>query len=128
MARTSVVPGLETLDVEEFSLPDRDGEAVPSEREVRDLMWRTVGLRRAQAGLERAVFDLERWMSGVTAACKVRACDPALGCVSSLVTVGWLMARAALRRTESRGSHFRTDFPSRDDLHWKRRIFDRLRA
>ena len=26
---------------------------------------------------------------------------------------------AALRREESRGGHFRTDFPQRDDLHWK---------
>jgi len=26
---------------------------------------------------------------------------------------------AALRREESRGAHFRADFPARDDLHWK---------
>jgi succinate dehydrogenase/fumarate reductase flavoprotein subunit len=29
------------------------------------------------------------------------------------------MARAALRREESRGAHFRADFPARDDLHWR---------
>ena len=28
---------------------------------------------------------------------------------------------SALAREESRGGHFRSDFPQRDDIHWKRR-------
>jgi succinate dehydrogenase/fumarate reductase flavoprotein subunit len=40
---------------------------------------------------------------------------------ASILTVGRLIARAALRREESRGGHFRADFPKRDDIHWKRR-------
>jgi L-aspartate oxidase len=44
---------------------------------------------------------------------------------SDLALVGYLIARAALRREESRGSHFRTDFPRRDDLHWKIHIAER---
>jgi succinate dehydrogenase/fumarate reductase flavoprotein subunit len=31
-----------------------------------------------------------------------------------------LMLTAALKRTESRGGHYRHDFPTRDDLHWKK--------
>ena len=46
--------------------------------------------------------------------------------MSSIVTVGLLIARAALRREESRGGHFRTDFPNRDDIHWKRHVADVL--
>ena len=37
----------------------------------------------------------------------------------NLLTVARLIARAALRREESRGGHFREDFPARDDLHWQ---------
>lgn len=36
----------------------------------------------------------------------------------NLLTVGEIIARAALLRTESRGNHFREDFPERDDENW----------
>jgi L-aspartate oxidase len=35
------------------------------------------------------------------------------------VTVALLVARAALWREESRGAHFRYDFPERDDARWR---------
>ena len=38
--------------------------------------------------------------------------------VLNLARVGRVIAGAALRRTESRGAHFRTDFPQRDDERW----------
>ena len=55
-----------------------------------------------------------------------RITDAAFRRVSSIVTVGFLIVRAALRREESRGGHFRADFPSRDDLHWNRHVSDLL--
>jgi L-aspartate oxidase len=44
--------------------------------------------------------------------------------VASLATVGFLIARAALRREETRGGHFRADFPDRDDIHLKKHFAD----
>jgi len=37
-----------------------------------------------------------------------------------------MIARAALRREESRGGHFRADFPDRDDIKWRKHIADRF--
>ena len=39
--------------------------------------------------------------------------------VRNLAFLGRLLAFAALRRTESRGAHFRLDHPDTDDLHWR---------
>ena len=33
---------------------------------------------------------------------------------------------AQLRREESRGGHFRSDFPNRDDIKWRKHVADRL--
>jgi L-aspartate oxidase len=91
---------------------------------VRDLMWRAVGLFRTGDGLRRALAEFD-------AAC-VTAQDTVVHAASdadswrslNLVTVARLMTRAALRREESRGAHFRADFPQRDDLHWKVHLAD----
>ena len=53
-----------------------------------------------------------------------RTSSSALRDASTLATVGWLIAKAALRREESRGGHFRADFPARDDVNWKIHIAD----
>jgi L-aspartate oxidase len=97
----------------------------PTAEEIQDVMWRQVGLFRDRAGIEDALRLLEpAW-----AALDVRLRDGAPLDVegwraASILTVGRLIARAALRRDESRGAHFRADFPQRDDIHWKRRAFD----
>jgi len=39
-----------------------------------------------------------------------------------------VMLDAAMQREESRGVHYRTDFPETDDEHWLRRIAVRQEA
>jgi L-aspartate oxidase len=106
-------------------LPASAGQ-VPSASDVRDVLWRDAGLVRSAAGLAPLLGQLSAWRSAVSRARSVAPGDRELRRVASLVTVGLLIARAALRREESRGGHFREDFPQRDDIHWRRRIADRL--
>ncbi|MCL6445911.1 MAG: hypothetical protein K6T83_21120 [Alicyclobacillus sp.] len=42
--------------------------------------------------------------------------------LANLVTVATLVARSALERRESRGAHYRTDYPARNDGEWRRHI------
>ena len=85
---------------------------------VRDLMWRSAGLFRTREDLATAVEILERANS---AASPATAEEWRQG---NLLTVARLIACAALRREESRGGHFRADFPDRDDEHWKIHVVD----
>jgi L-aspartate oxidase len=77
-------------------------EAKPGDwQALRDEMYFHVGVERDRAGLETAVARLD----AMAAATPSRALRDA-------ATVGSLVARAALRRHETRGSHARTDFPA----------------
>ena len=97
------------------------GPAPLTPAEVRDLMWRRAGLFRDRAGLEEAVSKLE------AASAVVHSDTPDGRSLRRLTTVSRLIARAALRREESRGAHFRADCPKRDDARWQCHIVDSLR-
>jgi L-aspartate oxidase len=87
-------------------------------------MWRHAGLLRSRETLQGLVDRLSSWRVLLTHTSPESSSDREFRRLSSLVTVSLLMARAALRREESRGGHFRTDFPYRDDIHWQKHVSD----
>jgi len=84
--------------------------AAPPLTQIRDLMWRHVGILRNGKELSTAIAGLEK-MELPRKETPARA-DYELLNLHALAT---LIARSALAREESRGSHYRADFPYRDD-------------
>jgi L-aspartate oxidase len=104
---------------------DADGGALQTVAAVRDLMWCSVGLFRTASGLRDAVTRLDRaYALDRRAGGAAWSFDAEDWRRINLLAVARLIARAALRRDESRGGHFREDFPTRDDLHWKVHLAD----
>ena len=94
--------------------------------DVRDVMWRQVGLFRDAGRLQTALQELEpAWRQADARIREGARFDLEGWRAVNVLTVAWLIARAALRREESRGAHYRDDYPERDDINWKNRISDR---
>jgi len=84
------------------------GIATAVKKRVKRVMWERVGILRERDSLQRALREFEQISSArLTASSR------------NFVTLAKLIAAAALWREESRGGHFRTDFPNRDDEHWQ---------
>ena len=91
---------------------------------IRSLMWRGAGLFRTALGLRDLVQHLDAAHGAAERRMVPDLSDAGEWRRFNLLTVALLVARAALRREESRGGHFREDFPVRDDLHWKVHLVD----
>jgi L-aspartate oxidase len=48
--------------------------------------------------------------------------QPAAWELQNLLTNAWMLVWSAFQRRESRGVHYREDYPHRDDEHWQRHI------
>lgn len=78
---------------------------------LKSLMWRQMGIVRAQAGIEDAISKLEFWTRAVSA---LAPADNKSWELVNMLTLARLASESALMRVESRGVHFRTDHPTTD--------------
>jgi len=78
--------------------------------QVQDLMWSEAGIVRMRLGMQKAVTTLEQ-MTPRLANPKTRRGHEA----ANLHLTALLVARSALAREESRGAHYRIDYPDHDD-------------
>ncbi|TAH34881.1 MAG: L-aspartate oxidase [Planctomycetota bacterium] len=82
---------------------------------LKSLMWRQVGIERTAAGLSDALERIGQWDSYLA---RLGPFTPDGVEAVNMVQVAYLVARAALFREESRGTHFRTDYPHSDEA-WR---------
>jgi L-aspartate oxidase len=104
---------LDLTEPEAAQPPDRstleDAAAIEAWiQQLRDLMWRDAGLLRSAQGLGRARATLVQMAETMPRGLTRRAIE-----ARNLHTLATVMVASALGREESRGAHFRLDFPGR---------------
>ena len=79
------------------------------------------GAVRNKKGLNKTLQDLKNISQKTTKLASTQSWE-----ATNLLTVSTLISEFALRRQESRGSHWRSDFPQRNDERWLVRINAKL--
>ncbi len=102
-----------TFNAEEWVLVSHN------KREIQDLMWDYVGIVRSTLRLERAQRRIDLIRREVEEFYKKTKVTEGSVELRNLCVVAHLIIGSALFRKESRGLHYTTDFPNRDDEHWK---------
>lgn len=103
-----------------FSAPEvyagGKGNLTPLEvrQDLQEIMWENVGIIRNEKDLKIANFTIDKLYSHLIKS------DSSLEYyeVINMLTVARIIVQAALWRKESRGGHYRQDYPKRDDLRW----------
>jgi|ERR1041384_2583219 L-aspartate oxidase len=121
-ARAGTAAAKEARETVEFAdPPDSDyGEEADwriddgTRAEVKRIMWDSVGIVRDEYGLNRALTALDEI-----------AARPLNTRSWNFVTLARLIAKAALSRRESRGAHYRSDYPERVDAGFQRHMLQR---
>ncbi|MGE5701914.1 MAG: L-aspartate oxidase [Clostridia bacterium] len=115
---------LESVPSFTYSTPRKQHPPAMKEQRLKlqKLMLRHVGVMRTEDGLEKALKEIEKMD---------RLFDyehhsaEAFECLNLLTAAG-LTTKAALMREESRGGHYRTDYPNKDDLIWRKHIIQSI--
>ncbi len=138
---TSPVPMKKTTELV-MNHEERWEQEIPQIREIRQalpqLIWQSAGISRSQTVLEEAITQVGLWqkhlksfsmsqpilnllpgqsvkLQGATAQNYLRTCSETL----NLLDIADLMLKSALFRTESRGGHYRQDYPQASQ-HWQK--------
>lgn len=92
-------------------------------RSLKEAMWNKAGIVRQRSGLEDALGQIEELKSPDL---KVRINNPDELVryleLQNMFLLSEMICRAALLRTESRGSHYRSDHPEEDNASWLKNI------
>ena len=91
---------------------------LPTKQTIQDVMWSHVGILRNKEGLDSAATTLDAWSEKIRNNGRGELITHEL---ANMVLLGRLITKSALTREESRGAHYRTDYPAASS-DWVRHI------
>jgi L-aspartate oxidase len=83
--------------------------------ELREVMWQGAGIIRSNERLEHAMRQIQRLQATVARRFEERGVSPEGAETRNLTDTAALVVKCALLRRESRGLHYNTDYPYRDN-------------
>jgi L-aspartate oxidase len=118
------LPQIQPLTVASEHRRERSAGTREQRVKLQKLMLRYVSVKRDEKGLQKALEELERMEQDYQEIPVEREDFEYLNLLNAAV----LTTRAALMREESRGGHYRNDFPDKDDLIWRKHLVQSIRA
>jgi fumarate reductase (CoM/CoB) subunit A len=103
------------------SLSINRGDCQPNElkSELKTIMWGKAGIIRNRQSLNEALVDIERIRKSLTKTMVTGTKDLLDNIITgNMLTVSEMVVRSALMRNESRGAHFRVEYPEQYDEQW----------
>ncbi len=92
-------------------------------KSLKKMMWLRAGIIRSSDDLEKALTQIEYFKSE-SQKCKVETVKDLMHSIGlqNMLLLSEMVCRSALLRTETRGSHCRSDFPLEDNANWLKNI------
>ncbi|MGE7877272.1 L-aspartate oxidase [Peribacillus muralis] len=112
------VPARELPEEKEYPKVSCHIASLPNLSELQGKLMSEAGIVRTEAGLIRLKNYLEAFHIESLLHPDVTGRSLTEITKANAMIVAWLIAESALTRTESRGGHFRSDYPSEDDTSW----------
>ncbi len=114
------------VDIADLGFNDQGPSVLDLKREVKKLMWERGGIARTGDGLQSALNDLAQ-VRELLSQGKAERPSHLIHYyeLKNMLEVGEIVLKSALLRQESRGAHFREDFPEPDDTRWLGTVFTR---
>jgi L-aspartate oxidase len=80
-------------------------------QQIREITWTNLGIVRSTSHMKHALAELKKVGEALPLQCNRAACE-----IANMHLVATLIARSALAREESRGAHYRFDYPQHNDV------------
>jgi len=113
----------ETDRINEIGSGEGDVDLEEIEQSLKQVNWDHIGIIRNKNGLGKAreeILSLKKMMESA----RIIDCGELRRAIKlkNMLTVSEMVGKSASDRTESRGAHFRTDYPQEDDAEWRARL------
>ena len=100
---------IDTLNFPDINATDASQDRIATIRqELRELTWRSTGICRNAEAMETAIVQIQNLQQEIST---LRSKTRLWAETHNLIDFAYLLVKSALFRTESRGAHFRLDYP-----------------